>query len=103
MRLPKPGWQQIEADLIHARDILRQIRGRPDLARTYLTMRRLYDRAGQIAWAVDCHFRAITIFDELGMDEEKQAAQGQAAHERTGAVVIPDAPLRGPNIPDDKQ
>jgi hypothetical protein len=58
----------------------------------------LYDRAGQIAWAVDCHFRATSIFDELGMDNELRFAQGQAARERRGAVVIPNLPLKGPNV-----
>ncbi|MCP5099085.1 MAG: AAA family ATPase [Chloroflexi bacterium] len=99
MRLSKPDWIIIESNLIQARDILRQIRARPDLARTYLTLRRLYDRAGQLAWAVDCHFRAITIFEELGMEDEHRRAQGQAGGERTGAVVIPGLKLRGPNLP----
>ena len=97
MRLPKPDWPGVETALIHAMHILRQIRARPDLARTYLAMRRLYDRAGQSAWAVDCHFRAITIFDELGMDDELRTAQGHAAGDRTGAVVISGLDLRGPN------
>ena len=92
---------QIEADLIRARHILRQIRARPDLARTYLALRRLYDRAGQSAWAVDCHFRATTIFDELGMTDELRTAQGKAAGERTGAVVISNLKLVGPNVPAD--
>ncbi|MCP4428034.1 MAG: AAA family ATPase [Chloroflexi bacterium] len=99
MRLPRPDWPQIEANLIRAMRILRQIRARPDLARAYLTLRRLYDRAGQSAWAVDCHFRATTIFDELGMADELRAAQGQAAGHRTGAVVIPGLELVGPNAP----
>jgi len=77
---------------------LRQIRARPDLARTYLSLRRLYDRAGQIAWAVDCHFRATSIFDELEMNSELRFAQGQAARERQGAIVIPNLPLKGPNV-----
>ncbi|MBI4631750.1 MAG: hypothetical protein HY740_08570 [Chloroflexi bacterium] len=77
--------------------ILRQVRARPELARTYLALRKLYDRAGQIAWAVDCHFRATSIFEELGMSEELRLAQGQAAGDRRGAVVIPNLPLRGPN------
>ncbi len=98
-RFPKPPWAQIENDLIASMHLLRQIRARPDLARTYLSLRRLYDRAGQIAWAVDCHFRAITIFEELGMNAELQLAQGQAAHERQGAVVIVNLPLQGPNQP----
>ncbi|MCA9933103.1 MAG: AAA family ATPase, partial [Anaerolineales bacterium] len=98
MRLPRPDWPQIEANLIRAMHILRQIRARPDLARTYLTMRRLYDRAGQSAWAVDCHFRATTIFEELGMDDELRGAQGQPGGERTGAVVISGLQLVGPNV-----
>jgi len=97
-RLPSPQWTQVESDLIESMHLLRQIRARPDLARTYLSLRRLYDRAGQIAWAVDCHFRATTIFDELEMDNELRFAQGQAARERQGAVVIPNLPLRGPNV-----
>lgn len=97
-RLPSPTWTQIETDLIESMHLLRQIRARPDLARTYLSLRRLYDRAGQIAWAVDCHFRATTIFDELKMENELRFAQGQAARERQGAVVIPNLPLRGPNV-----
>jgi hypothetical protein len=83
--------------LIESMQILRQIRARPDLARTFLSLRRLYDRAGQIAWAVDCHFRATAIFEELGMVEELRSAQGQAAGHRSGAVVISDMGLRGPN------
>jgi hypothetical protein len=98
-RLASPNWPQVESDLINAMHIFRQIRARPDLARTYLSLRRLYDRAGQTAWAVDCHFRATTIFDELGMDDERRLAQGQAAGDRKGAVVIYDMPLRGPNAP----
>ena len=96
-RLSAPDWQRVEADLIEAMGLFRQIRARPDLARTYLSLRRLYDRAGQTAWAVDCHFRATTIFEELGMDEELRQAQGRAAGDRKGAVVIADMPLRGPN------
>ncbi len=98
MHLPKTDWPQVEANLIRAMHILRQIRARPDLARTYLAMRRLYDRAGQTAWAVDCHSRATTIFDELGMADELRVAQGQAAGDRTGAVVISGLELKGPNI-----
>lgn len=99
MRLPRPEWTDIEHKLLAARAALRDIRARPDLARTYLALRRLYDRAGQMAWAVDCHFRATTIFDELGMSDELRAAQGHAAGERTGAVVIPNLKLLGPNQP----
>ncbi len=98
IRQKEPAWIEIETLLVDSMRALRQIRARPDLARTYLSMRRLYDRAGQIAWAVDCHFRATTIFDELGMTEELRKAQGQAAGERRGAVVIPNLPLKGPNI-----
>jgi len=99
IRLNKPDWLKIETDLIESANLFRQVRARPDLARTYLSLRRLYDRAGQTAWAVDCHYRATTIFDELNMDEERRLAQGQAAGERRGAVVISDMPLRGPNVP----
>lgn len=98
MRQEKPDWAGLETKLIRAMHTLRRIRARPDLARTYLTMRRLYDRAGQIAWAVDCHFRATTIFSELGMMAEHREAQGQPASERTGAVVIPGLQLLGPNV-----
>ena len=66
IRLPSPAWTTIETDLIESMHLLRQVRARPDLARTYLSLRRLYDRAGQIAWAVDCHFRATTIFGQSG-------------------------------------
>jgi hypothetical protein len=97
MRLPQPNWLAIEKQLVHSATLLRQIRARPDLARTYLALRRLYDRAGQTAWAVDCHFRATTIFEELGMDAELREAQGQPAQERTGAVVIHGLDLRGPH------
>ncbi len=93
----RPDWIRVENLLIESMETLRQVRARPELARTYLALRRLYDRAGQMAWAVDCHFRATTIFEELGMTEELRAAQGQAGGERHGAVVIPDMPLRGPN------
>jgi tetratricopeptide (TPR) repeat protein len=98
-RMPNPDWQSMESNLIESMHLLRQIRARPDLARTYLALRRLYDRAGQIAWAVDCHFRASTIFEELRMAKELSQAQGQAAGERDGAVVVPDVQLRGPNLP----
>jgi len=99
MRASRPDWTRIETNLIRARDILRDIRARPDLARTYLALRRLYDRAGQSAWAVDCHFRATTIFEELGMSDELSLAQGRPGGERTGAVVISGLDLRGPNLP----
>lgn len=99
-RSEKPDWLKVEEHLIESVRILRRIRARPDLARTYLALRRLYDRAGQTAWAVDCHFRATSIFDELDMAEELRHAQGQAAGERKGAVVILDMGLRGPNIGD---
>ncbi|GAB4531406.1 MAG: hypothetical protein Fur0018_19300 [Anaerolineales bacterium] len=97
MRQPHPDWGQVENLLIESMDTLRRVRARPELARTFLALRRLYDRAGQIAWAVDCHFRATTIFEELEMQQELRLAQGQAAGERQGAVVIPNMPLRGPN------
>lgn len=96
-KMPLPDWSRIEDYLIESLHTLRHVRARPDLARTYLSLRRLYDRAGQIAWAVDCHFRATAIFEELGMHAELRQAQGQAAGERRGAVVIPDMRLRGPN------
>jgi DNA-binding SARP family transcriptional activator len=99
-RTKKPDWLKVEEHLVESMRILRRIRARPDLARTYLALRRLYDRAGQTAWAVDCHFRATSIFDELGMAEELRLAQGQAAGERKGAVVILDMDLRGPNLED---
>ncbi len=99
VRRPQPDWRQVENLLIESMETLRQVRARPELARTYLALRRLYDRAGQMAWAVDCHFRGTTIFEELGMSRELRTAQGQAGGERRGAVVIPDMPLRGPNPP----
>ncbi len=94
-----PKWSQVEAHLIQSMQMLRAVRARPDLARTYLSLRRLYDRAGQMAWAVDCHFRATTIFEELGMTDELRKAQGQAGSSKRGTVVIPDVPLKGPNVP----
>jgi len=97
-RHPAPDWAQVEGYLIQSMSLLRQVRARPDLARTYLALRKLYDRAGQIAWAVDCHFRATSIFEELGMNKELRHAQGQAASERRGAVVIPGLELKGPNV-----
>lgn len=101
-RQPAPNWPRIESCLIESMQLLRQVRARPDLARTYLALRRLYDRAGQIAWAVDCHFRATSIFEELGMADELRQAQGQAARERRGARVIPGLALKGPNVGDEK-
>ena len=94
----KPDWLKVEDFLRESLRILRRIRARPDLARTYLALRRLYDRAGQTAWAVDCHFRATSIFDELAMAEELSIAQGQAAGERKGAVVILNMDLKGPDL-----
>ncbi len=93
----QPDYPRVEDYLISARNLLRQVRCRPDLAHTYLALRKLYDRAGQIAWAVDCHFRATSIFEECGMNEELSKAQGMASRERTGAVVIPNLNLKGPN------
>jgi DNA-binding SARP family transcriptional activator len=98
MHEPLPDWAAIEAELIEAMHLLRQARARPDLARTYLALRRVYDRAGQIAWAVDCHFRATTIFEELGMLAELRQAQGRASLDRRRSVVIPGLTLRGPNV-----
>lgn len=98
IRQAEPAWVEIENLLVESMRLLRQVRARADLARTYLSMRRLYDRAGQIAWAVDCHFRATTIFDELGMADELRQAQGQAGGGRRGAAVIPNLPLKGPNV-----
>jgi hypothetical protein len=96
-RLPNPNWAQVEDHLIESMELLRQVRARPDLSRTYLSLRRLYDRVGQIAWAVDCHFRATTIHEELGMSEDLHEAQGHAAGERRGAAVVTGVTLRGPN------
>ena len=93
--LPNPDWTAVEAHLIEALVILRQIRARPDLARVYLILRKLYDRAGQSAWAIDCHFRATTIFDELGMLDELQLAQGDAGGDRAETTTIPPTALRG--------
>ena len=101
MQRSKPAWLAVERWLIESRDILRGVRARPDLARTYLTMRRVYDRAGQSAWAVDCHYRATTIFEELGMVDELRVALGKPAGERTGAVVITVKGFTGPSIPID--
>lgn len=96
-RLPAPDWPAVEQTLIASLDLLRQIRARPDLARTYVSLRRLYDRTGQMAWAVDCHFRAASIFDELNMHEELREMQGAAAQTGRPAVVISGAALRGPH------
>jgi DNA-binding SARP family transcriptional activator len=98
-RLPNPNWAQVEDHLIESMELLRQVRARPDLARTFLSLRRLYDRVGQIAWAVDCHFRATTIYEELDMLEDLRSAQGQAGGERRGAAVVTGVQLRGPNLP----
>ena len=96
-RLPAPDWTRVESYLIESMQTLREVRARADLARTYLALRRLYDRAGQMAWAVDCHFRAITIFEELNLVDELRQAQGRAAGDRRGAVVLQGLNLRGPN------
>jgi len=93
--MPIPDWTAVEAQLIEASILLRQIRARPDLARVYLILRRLYDRAGQSAWAIDCHFRATTIFDELGMLDELQSAQGDSTIGRGDTGMIPTAALKG--------
>ncbi len=98
-RRSDPPWQQVEMLLIQSMHTLRQVRARPDLARTYLALRRLYDRAGQIAWAVDCHFRATTIFEELGMRTELQEAQGRPAPQPPEGGVLAQMVLRGPNAP----
>ncbi len=96
MHLIHPDWLHIETRLLAAMHLLRDVRARPDLARTYLTLRRLYDRAGQTAWAVDCHFRAITIFEELGMTAELRAAQGQPKGGKNKSGVILGLDLAGP-------
>jgi DNA-binding SARP family transcriptional activator len=96
---PSPNWERIESLLIESMQTLRQVRARPDLARTYLELRRLYDRVGQAAWAVDCHFRGTVIYEELGMTAELQRALGKAAGDRLGAEVISQVKLRGPNDP----
>ncbi len=96
---PTPNWEQVENLLLQAVQLLRDVRARPDLARTYLQLRRLYDRAGRVAWAVDCHFRAVTIFEELDMRDALQAAQGHPGNRRGGAVFV-NLPLRGPNPPE---
>ncbi len=98
-RRSDPPWQQVEMWLIQSMHTLRRVRARPDLARTYLALRRLYDRAGQIAWAVDCHFRATTIFEELGMRAELLEAQGRPAPQPPEGGVLAQMVLRGPNAP----
>ncbi len=75
-REPAPDWARAEADLAESCDLLWHIRGRAELARTYLSLRRLCERTGQMPRAVDCHLRALSIFQELGMTEELRAAQG---------------------------
>ncbi|WP_376788492.1 BTAD domain-containing putative transcriptional regulator [Thermoflexus sp.] len=95
--LPHPDWRGIEERLVRSVDILRQVRARPDLARAYLSLRRLYDRAARMAWAVDCHFRAISLFEEMGMLEELRAAQGQARRPPRPAPSALTAPLAGPS------
>ena len=94
--LPNPDWPAVEERLVRSVTILRQVRGRPELARSYLSLRRLYDRAARMAWAVDCHFRALAIFEELGMVEELRAAQGQAGRRTQPAQAAITAPLAGP-------
>ncbi len=94
--LPHPDWPAVEERLVRSVTILRQVRGRPELARSYLSLRRLYDRAARMAWAVDCHFRALSIFEELNMVEELRAAQGQAGLRDRPAQGAISAPLAGP-------
>lgn len=94
--LPHPDWPAVEERLVRSVTILRQVRGRPELARSYLSLRRLYDRAARMAWAVDCHFRALSIFEELNMVEELRAAQGQAGMKTRPAKAAISAPLAGP-------
>ncbi len=98
-RRPDPPWSQMEMLLIQSMHTLRRVRARPDLARTYLALRRLYDRAGQIAWAVDCHFRATSLFEELGMREELEEAQGRPVPQPAEGGVLAQVVLRGPNVP----
>ena len=50
-----------------------------------------------MAWAVDCHFRATSIFDELGMSDELRDTQGVSVQTGRPAAVIPDVPLQGPH------
>ena len=94
--LPHPDWVTIEKRLVHSVTLLRRIGARPELARSYVSLRRLYDRAARMAWAVDCHFRAVTIFEELGMIEELRAAQGQSGRKVGPAREAISAPLTGP-------
>jgi ATPase subunit of ABC transporter with duplicated ATPase domains len=89
-------WGQVENYLIESLNLLRQVRARPDLARTYLALRRLYDRVGQMAWAVDCHFRATSIFEDLGMNEELAQALGQQAGGEQRRAAMAGVALRGP-------
>jgi hypothetical protein len=95
-RQPAVDWGQVENYLIESLNLLRQVRARPDLARTYLALRRLYDRVGQMAWAVDCHFRATSIFEDLGMNEELAQALGQQAGGERRRAAMPGVALRGP-------
>ncbi len=98
--LAAPDWSKIEAALITATNLLRQIRARPDLARTYLQLRRLYDRAGQSGWAIDCHFRATTIFEELDMIDELQLAQGDTIGNRQENALIDPTSFKGLTHPE---
>ncbi len=92
-----PNWQQVEANLAQSVILLRQIRARPDLARTYLLQRRLYDRAGRSAWAIDCHYRAIQLFEELNMTGELRQAQGQSDAETITPGISRHIELLGPH------
>ncbi len=94
--LPHPDWVTVEKRLVHSVTLLRRVGARPELARSYLSLRRLYDRAARMAWAVDCHFRAVSIFEELGMIEELRAAQGQSGRRAGPTREAISAPLTGP-------
>ncbi len=94
--LPSPDWPRIEERLVRSVRILQQVRARPDLARSYVSLRRLYDRAARMAWAVDCHFRATSIFEELGMLEELRQAQGGRGQTLPTSRTALAAPLTGP-------
>ena len=94
--LPDPDWTGVEERLVRSIRILQQVRARPDLARSYVSLRRLYDRAARMAWAVDCHFRATSIFEELGMLEELRQAQGGSRPEVSPSRTALTAPLVGP-------